>query len=61
MAIGGAVGSIVIPIGVAARPWRLTAGGIAQAEAVALAADAVHLGEVDSRLVGELVAEWAAP
>ena len=50
-AVGGAIPDVVILIGVVAGPRYLTAGGLAQAEAVTVAADAVHLGQVRSRAI----------
>jgi hypothetical protein len=39
----------------------LAANGVTQAEAVAVASNAMHLGQVRAGLVGERIAEGAAP
>ena len=60
-AVDSAIGSTVLLVGIAAGPGHLAAGSIAQAEAVAVASDAMHLGQVGARLVGEHVTERATP
>jgi hypothetical protein len=60
-AVDGAVRGTILLVGVRPGPGRLAADSVAQAEAVVAAADAVHLGEMRARVVGERIAQRAAP